>query len=385
MSHKKTKGEAVADRLSAKTPRTQPIPPGDFLSTGCTLLNLAFSGHPDRGVPKGTYLYLVGDSGSMKTWLCLASFAEAARNKNFADYQFVYDGSENGALMDVPRYFGHKVAARIRPPYGTPDAPVYSETVQQFYAHLDLAVRRGPCIYVCDSMDGLNDDADEERFEAEVKKYDTGKGEVPGSMGMAKAKTNSRNINRAVQSLRRTGSILIVVGQTRDKIGGHIPGLKTRGGGRALKFYAHLEAWTSVRGSLSRFQTRNGVRREREFGSRIRIDVQKNRVCGWEGKIDVPFIKGHGIDDVGACVDFLVDEGWWKKAKKSGQNCDRAGDNEGDGGRVSAPEFEFEGTKEELIQKIEADGDEFDLTRLTARVWAEIVSSSTPPRKPRYS
>ena len=370
--------EEIERRLGTPTPRVPPVPPSDLLSTGCTLLNMAFSGRPDGGVPKGTYLYIVGDSGAMKTWMTFCLFAEAARNPEFAKYAFVHDNAENGALMDVAGYFGPGVVPRLRSPR---KGAAGSSTVQEFYLNVEANVRRGPCIYVLDSMDALQDDADEEKFEAEFRRYQTGKGEVPGSMGMAKARTNSKHIARiANKTLRTNGSILVVVSQTRSKVGSHIPGLRTRAGGDALRFYAHLEVWTKVKGVV----TRHHNRKDREVGSYIQADVQKNRLCGWEGKVPlITFLKGYGVDDLGSCVDYLLDERYWRKIKKKDADSDDEGEEAT--GAFAAPEFDFEGKKESLIKKIQDDGDEAVLHNLTARVWREIEAGARPVRRPRYT
>lgn len=381
---KKPTTEEIAARLEARTELRPMVKTDDLLSTGCTLLNMAFSGTPGGGVPKGGYLYMVGDSGAGKTWFTFNLFAEAARNKQFAGHRFVFDNAENGALMDVGHYFGSSVLERLNPPTTDTDGePLHSSTVQQFYYHLEMNVREGPCIYVLDSMDALNDDADEKVFEAELHKYETGKGQVPGSMGMAKAKSNSKNINRMVQSLRSNGSILVVISQTRDRIGSHIPGLKTRGGGHALKFYAHLEVWLKVKGPL----VRRFHGKDREVGSLIQMDVQKNRVNGWEGKVPlISFLKGYGVDDLGSCVDYLLEEKHWSKIK-SKKGDDSFGDE--DSGHdlnpsLSAPEFEFEGKKDVLIKNIQERGDEWELQQVVAKVWREILDAAKPDRMPRY-
>lgn len=383
----------IADELSTPVARVPHIPKEDFLSTGCTLMDLAFSGRVGCGVPVGSYLYFVGDSSSGKTWMAFCLFAEATRNEHFANHRFIFDNAENGALMDTERYFGRGVVDRLEPPKtDKKGGPVYSETVQEFYLHLERTCKAGPCIYVLDSMDALNDAADEDKFQAEVTKYETGKGQVPGSMGMAKAKTNSKNINRVVQALRPHGSILVVISQTRDKVGGMFPGQKTRSGGKALKFFAHLEAWTSVRAPI----TRRYKGKEREVGATIKVDVQKNRVSGWEGKFEVEFLKGFGVDDLGSCVEYLLEEKHWKKPpkekdQKPGKKAkpDKApsdeGDDKEDKGVFAAPEFDFVGTKEELIARIQAESDEWELQRITAEVWRDIVTNAAPERKPRYS
>lgn len=366
----KPKPPTAAERaaaLEAAAPPLFPRPkPEDLLSTGCTVLNQALSGSPHGGIPKAGYWHVVGESGSSKTWFTFCLFAEAARNPHFRDYRFVYDNAENGALMDVEKFFGPAVLPRLRPPrtgqYG-------SALVQEFYYHVELNVRRGPCIYVLDSMDALQDLAEEDNFEAELKYYDTGKGKdaIKGSMGMGKAKANSRNIARiANQTLRENGSILVVISQTRDKLGGTVPGLKTHSGGHNLKFYAHVQTWTKLKGDLKR--TYKG--KDREYGALIGVDVTKNRVSGWHGKVPlITFLSQYGVDDVGTDLNYLVDEGYW----------------EGDNSHVVAPEFSFEGTREALIRKIQDEGSEAQLTGLVEKCWNEITTAVTPKRKPRYS
>jgi RecA/RadA recombinase len=372
MSRKKKKDETeqIAEALTADRETKKPIPEEDWLSTGMTVLNLAITGRPFHGIPKGKAMHFVGDSSSGKSWFSLNLFAEAAQNKQFDGYRFVFDNAENGALMDVERYFGASTAKRIRPPAGSRDEPVYSETIEQFYFHADAALDRGPCIYVLDSMDALNANDDEHLFEAQREAFENGKASDKGSYGMAKAKANSNHIKRVVRKLRTTGSILVVISQTRDKIGGSIPGLKTHSGGRATKFFAHVQLWTSVRGPLTK--PINGI--EREVGSTIRVDIQKNRLSGWEGKIELPFYRSLGFDDLGSCVDYLYSEGHWEGTKtKAGKLT-----------KITAPEFEFEGKPEALIAKIEEENSERELRMLVANVWDGIEEQIKVVRKPRY-
>lgn len=359
---KKTAGDLVAERLSRTTPRVRPPAPEDMLSTGCTLLNLAVAGNPTAAIPKGTFLYVVGDSGTMKTWMAFCLFAEAARNPHFAKHRFVFDNAENGALMDVEKFFGPAVLDRLEPPHRDRAG---SRTVQEFYYHVELAVRRGPCIYVLDSMDAPRDEADGDKFDAEVRRYETGKGEVPGSMGMAKARTNSRNIAHVVNTtLRSNGSILVAVSQTRDKPNAPFP-MKTRGGGHALKFYAHVELWTKIVRPLNK--TVLGV--ERHVGDVIRIDVRKNRVSGWEDSVDVRFAKRFGVDDTGTLVQYLFEEGVWDGDAKTG----------GD-----ASHFGVSGSVDKVAQAVEDSGRESELVGLAAGRWADVLAASAPARKPRY-
>ncbi len=354
----------LEELLTTPVPRTPPVEPGRLLGTGSTALNLALSGCADGALRPGDYLFIVGDSGGLKTWLSMSLFAEACRNPYYDRYSLVYDDTENGAGMSIPQYFGKKAAMRIVPTAGTIDEPECSENVESFYFNVDRWLDSGPVLYVLDSMDSLTTEDDDEQFEAARKKHETGEGKVPNSYGTAKAKENSRNINRVVKRLRDTGSILVVISQTRDKIGGHIPGLRTRSGGKALRFYSHVECWTRVVETLKK--TRHGI--VREYGKLVEVDVQKNRVNGWEGKVEIPFIKGVGIDDVGSLVSFLVQEKVWK----------------GKEGNYSAPEFKVTGDEETIVKAVLSQDGEPLLRQLAEKAWHAMVAAVTPERKMRY-
>jgi RecA/RadA recombinase len=345
-----------------------------YLPTGLTLLNLACSGRPDGGFSCGRFYYLVGDSRSGKTFLSLTCLAEAARHPAFKSYRFIFDNAEDGALMDFPAFFGTEATKRIEAPGKKGQ---HSSTVEAFYFHLDDAARAGrPFIYILDSMDALYPEADEKKFrqhkQAHARKQRQEDGEEKskepaGSYGVAKAKLNSSHLRLARNMVQETGSILIVISQTRDNLGfGFKP--KTRGGGHALTFYATEELWFSVVGKIKK--TVRG--KDRTVGDTLKIRVEKNRQTGREASVEVPFYPAFGFDDLGSCVNYLLLEKHWSKAEK--------------GSKITAPEFGFEGTAETLIRKLEAEGKADELRQLVARVWAEVEEESraTVVRQPRY-
>jgi hypothetical protein len=295
-------------------------------------------------------------------------FAEAAKNPAFAKHRLIFDQPERGADMDVEKYFGSKVAARLEPPRGKVNSPEYSTSVRELFYNLDDALDKGPCIYVIDSVDGIGIEEDDEKFYEEKAAWEKDK-EVAGSYGTAKAKYISKHAHRIVQRLDEHGSIFVAISQTRDRIG--TPG-KTRSGGRALKFYAHLEVWFAVKGPI----TKTVLGREREIGSIIQPDIQKNRFTGWEGKTHLlSFYRTSGFDSTGAMIDFLTSESFWECEGKTLETQ-----------KITAPEFTGYKTvkRDALIQHIEESGKEEDLTRLVCELWAKIEAGCAVVRKPRY-
>lgn len=362
------KTEDLKSKLLSKNRRGSNEPDWNVgLSTGSTLLNLALSGRPHVGYVRGGIHYYVGDSGSGKSWFTLTCMAEAAVNKHYDRYQFVYDNIENGALMDLRRFFGRRMAERVIPPKGTRDKPKYSDTLESLYYNVDDVLERGPAIYVADSMDALTSDDELDKF-GENKQRHEKEQEAKGTFGMSKPKLNSTYLRVIHNKVRDTGSILILISQTRDNVGpGAMFNPRTRAGGRALTFYSQWEIWSSIKGHI--LTTYQG--KDREQGVQCLLDIKKNRLTGRAGrarKVVVPILHSVGIDDAGSLVDYLVEEGHWTSNK----------------GKISAPEFDFTGSADKLIQRIQDNNREDELRRLVSHVWTDIEDAIAAKRKPRY-
>lgn len=337
----------------------------DYLSTGSTLLNLAISGKPNCGFLKGLFYGLVGDSSSGKTFNSLTCLAEASINKHFDKYRFIYDNSENGALMDITKFFGKEVARRMEAPATKKGKDIFSSTIEEFYYHVDDAFEKGkPFIYILDSMDSVTSKEDLDKFEEHKKAHRKGN-KTPGQMTDGKAKKNSSGVRRLLKPLKDSESIIIVISQTRANMGfGAKFNPKLRSGGNALKFYAGLELWTSVRKKITKV-----VRgKPREIGILCQCQTKKNRIKGRDRKVVFPIYHSFGIADTESCIDYLLDENHWKSSKD----------------KIKAPEFEFVGPKKKLIKLIEDNNMEKDLKDITADVWNDIEDACDVSRKRRY-
>ena len=331
----------------------------DYLSTGSTQLNLALSGNPRGGFVKGHYFFFVGDSNSGKTFLCLTCMAEACRNKHFDNHRLIFDDAEHGALMNFKKFFGKKMASRIE--------VRHSESLEQFYFDTKEDLRHEqPFIKVLDSMDALESLANEKKLRKQELAYRKGRfDQEAGSYGDGKAKINSQNLRAITSQLPKKGSILIIINQSRDNIGMDAKfNPKTRAGGRALKFYASAEMWTAPVTSLKTMVKG----KPRKVGTVAKIEVKKNRLTGNDVKVKVGIHRKYGIDDVGSCIDYLVEEEHWKVFKKV----------------IKAKELNLELKRDDLIRHIENEGMERELTDVVEAVWAAIEAGCEPNRKPRY-
>jgi RecA/RadA recombinase len=342
-------------QLLKKTPVEKRIKSSDYLSSGSTKLNLACSDRIDGCFIKGRFHSIVGDSDTGKSVLALSTLAEAAINPSFANHELVFNNAERGMVMDLKKYF---------PPLAKRLVIVESNSPEEFYYDLDTRLENGPVVYFLDSMDALIAEAEEKKFKENKKAHEKGR-EASGSYGF-KAKINAQNLNRACSNLAKTNSILVIISQTHDNMNAMMFGpKKTRSGGHALKFYNRGELWLSVKKTLNKTYKGKNI----QVGTLTEAKVQKNHITGKKRKVDISIYNSYGVDNTGDCVDYLIE---WDKIKKVR-------------GRVVAPEFGFEGTREELITKIEARSSRLEkLHNLVGEVWHEIEDAIELKRKPRY-
>jgi recombination protein RecA len=322
---------------------------GRLISTGSTVLNCALSDNPLGGYCTGKLSNLIGDSNSGKTLLALTMLADAAENDVFNNYKLIYDDAEQALEFNLEYLFGEKIANRII-------TDTISDTIYDWYSSIyRLLKKEESFIYVLDSLDSLTSLEEQKRAEKIVD----GKLEK-GSYGGEKPKMISEIIRNIVKDLKKTESFVLVVSQTRDNIGVTFGSKKTRSGGRALKFYCCHEIWLAVAEKLKR--------REREVGISAVAKVSKNKLTGKVRKVWIPMFYDYGIDDVGANVTFLINEGIWEKKKQT----------------INAVDLGIEGTYETLIKKIEEGNMENDLKMLIGKVWNKIEESIKSDRKKRY-
>jgi len=329
---KSVKARTAKVKEDLKKGRKKEGPGRIYLSTGSTTLNCAITGDPDKGFMSGGYYFFVGDSDSGKT----------------------------------------KVAERVEAPRYVDDEPVYSETAEDFYYHLDDAIADGrPFIYLLDSQDALSSKAEVKKFKQNKRKArgrsrEEDEGKSDGSYGDGKAKVHSSNIRRVARALAKTQSILIVLNQTRDSFDMFVK--STNSGGRALKFYAQLQMWSSQSGKIRR----TVLGKKRQLGVNCKVQVKKNRITGRDRTVVVPIYHSYGVDDIGACIEYLIDEKVWTQPKGSAKI----------NGTIDGDEFTL--TTDALAKMIEEKELVGALRKMVGIRWNEIEEASQLKRRKRY-
>lgn len=335
--------------MTVKTPPESPIPDSDFLSSGLTLINLASYGRIDKGVAKGHIYRLVGKSGTGKSFLTRTIMAEAARNPGFDKYELIYDDVERGALMNTKHFFGQKLVDRLHPPAWIKKTkePYYSRTVGEFFTRLKARMQKGqPVIWVEDSLDSLEPDAE-------------------NNMTDGKAKAYSQELRKLLTPMQETKSILFLISQSRVNMKSMFAEEITAGG-RALEHYPTVEIWLKKLKSITK--THQG--QKYVVGGHIGAYIKKNRITGMNLLVQFPFYPKTGIDDLGSCVNFLIQKHHWKKVPKQPI--------------ITCPEINFEGGREELIQHIRTNELQREVKVTVGKVWHSIMESISVERDIPY-
>jgi recombination protein RecA len=363
--HRSSLVEQVVEHAENAEQPIENCPHHTFIPTGSALLNLALSDRADGGFLTGKIANIIGDSSSGKTFQALTLLAETAHNPAFDNYLLIYDDAEAANEFHIEKLFGIKTAERILPPSLDHENPGHSHTMLDFQSNIRRLLKGDkPFIYIQDSFDALTTDEELKHASELQKAHDAGK-EAKGTYGMEKAKQASVLLRLIAAEIKATQSLVIIISQTRDNIDPMSFQRKTRAGGKALYFYASYEMWLAVAQKLStKINDKN-----RNIGVVSRIKITKNKYNGKVREVDLPIYYSYGVDDIGACIDYLVGEGHWDK--------------NGNGGIV-ASELKMTCTRNKLIDVIEEKDWVGNLHKVVQSVWLEIEEKLKLDRKPKY-
>ena len=366
----RTKQVSLHAQMKQKISEAVKIPNGrsitsELIPMGSTLLNLAMSGTVHGGAKKGTMINIIGASHGGKSILALTAFAEAASRKRFDTYALIYDDVERANSFDMEYMFGVNAASRITPPRLDKDDN-YSCTVQHLQANVMHWLRKKvPFIYVLDSFDALDALEDQKKVEEMSEALEKDKKDIPGTYGMAKAKAASSILRGITSGIADTNSALFIISQTRDNVDPRDFQKTTRSGGRALKFYAHHELWLSVNGSSIK-------KKDTVIGNSIKIKISKNKITGKQREVKFDIYYDYGIDDIGSCIDYLIEMKRWTGggAAKINHNGD----------------FKFEPcTRAKIIAQMEDERLYTKLQSLVQEEWDSFEESIRLNRKSKYT
>jgi len=342
--------------------------PVDFIHTGSTCLNLALSNRgKDGGWARGRIDNVVGDGGAGKTLIALEACANVfyhmlgTESHNFPKVEkvsVVYNNVEG--VMDFP----------IDSMYGSPfnEGVEWMRTgvIQEFgwdFMKRVRSLKDGHMLfYVIDSWDALDSEEELKAFIESIEK------EKPqeGSYDLGKQKYGSKRFFKTLCSeiegdngQVKKDCTLLIVSQTRQKIGVIFGEKQYRAGGDALNFYTHQVLWLKDKGKI--YHTKDGIIVVE--GMNIKGGVRRNKTAKPFREANFPILFDHGIDDIMSMVQFLH-------------------------GPASKEVKDFFGsnfkTYETLANYVDKEGLEGELVKLTEEKWHRIQSSKKHIRKRRF-
>lgn len=303
-----------------------------WIPSGSVMFNIRCSGRYDGAYKGGSMANIIGDSSSGKSIKVLSGLAWVSIMPKFDHYRLIYDDAEFADSFDHKKLFGKKLANRLEAPTKTGEM---STTIENFYDYVMDACDLGiPFIYVLDSFDAIDSDVE---IEKELKNREHRKSgelsKIKGTFGATKQKKASQLFRHIVSRLKETDSLLIIISQTRDNLKAMSFVKEYRSGGRALKFYASIEAWLTHIGAIPK--TINKIKYS--IGVETRAKITKNKYTGKKSECDFPIYPDYGIDDVTSCINFLVKVKHWKKTK----------------GTINCKELKIKASMKKIIQFIE--------------------------------
>lgn len=362
-------GKSLPDQVKASTRNKPPVEEKtlELVSTGSTLLNLACSDTWAGGFGEGKMINIIGDSSAGKTLLALTVLAELTQDERFKDYRLIFDDVEAALEFNLDYLFGSSIDKRLESPCQTKEGDEdTSHTIEDFQNNIDAAIKKGkPFIYILDSLDALTSEEDIKKKAEKQKKG----GKAKGSYGMGKPKKMSQIMREICRDVKKADSFLIVISQVRDNPDPMAFVKKRRSGGNALRFYCTHEIWLIMKQKITKKRkTESNKKKDRILGAEVTAKISKNKITGKVREIDFNIYYDYGIDDIGSCIDFLVNEEHWKVEKQT----------------IHAVEFNFNGTRASLIKHVEENGREKKLARVTGKVWNRIEDSLRLGRKGKY-
>lgn len=332
------------------------------IPTGSDLLDEVVGGGESFGYPIGKIINLVGDKSTGKTFLACEIIA-AAKAKYSTKLKWKYDDSESGFSFNTKKLYGFEIMPMNK------KERIKSATVEDLYCNVRkfaeklLSDQFG--IYVVDSLDGVGSKENDKLADEQYNTFNKAKtGKEKGSYKMGKAKYLSTTFFPKLADLIESKNILlIIISQVRVNLDPFSFEKYSRAGGKAMDFYCHTVLWLA--------QVRKIKRKERAVGVVIKAKTTKSKTARPYRETFISLLFDYGIDNITSDIDFLYDfltpMGMLVKNAK--------GVWEEDGPNL---------TRVHLIEYIEENNLQKELTRRTVAKWETIENSIKTNRKPKY-
>ena len=298
-----------------------------FLPTGCTLLNLAISEKDNGGWPLGRVVNIIGDKSTGKT--LLAEEALTNFQRMYPKGKIHYRETEAAFDADYAQWLGLVID---KVDFGPEGEDSTWSTIEDVFDDLDacldkvdvdvgahakklrernrklkaadaLAAARlavVPSLYIIDSLDGLSSESE------------LGRDIHEGAYNLGKQRIVNELFRHYRKRIRQAKMCLIIISQTRDRIGPFIHGVKYRRVcGDPLNFYSSIVLYLSELGKMTKTIDGNKY----ITGIRVRARCEKNKIVSPHKQCVFTIRFKYGIDDELSSFDYLEEK---KKLKDAG-------------------------------------------------------------------
>ena len=194
---------------------------GNFLTSGCLLLDLMITGKPNCCYEFGKIHNLLGVESGGKSLLSLIACGIAKRQ--FDDIAIVYDDSERAVNFDFAQLCFPEILDASED-ISSDVSYVTSETIEEFFENLQKlsSLRKERAIYILDSYDALwSKDTKEDGYYLE------------------KTRKLSVLAGKIASLCRNNNILLVIINQVREEVGSLVRSLRVSGG-RSVRHYSSL-------------------------------------------------------------------------------------------------------------------------------------------------
>ena len=281
--NKQFKGQNLKTAFFLDGDEDSPSNVSEWISSGCSMLDLAISNRPYGGFPVGRITEITGLEASGKSLLAAHTLAETQKKGGLA----VYIDTESATSSEFLTAIGVDLKTMLYVPLETIEE--IFETIETIVEGVRKSDKDRLVTIVVDSIMGASTKIE---MSAEYDKdgYATSK-----SIILSKA------MRKVTNWIARERICLIFTNQLRTKLGVSFGDQWTTAGGKAIPFHASVRLRLKNTGMIK--AKVSGV--EQVVGSKTNVQVVKNRMGPPHRKVDYEIYYDSGIDNYGGWLSIM--------------------------------------------------------------------------------
>jgi len=281
--NKQFKGQALKTAYFLDGDLDAPTNVHEWISSGCSMLDLAISNRPSGGFPVGRITEITGLEASGKSLLAAHTLAETQKKGGLA----VYIDTESATSSEFLTAIGVDLKSMLYVPLETVEE--IFETIETIVEGVRKSDKDRLVTIVVDSIMGASTKI-EMSMEYDKDGYATSK-----SIILSKA------MRKVTNWIARERICLIFTNQLRTKLGVSFGDPWTTAGGKAIPFHASVRLRLKNLGQIK--AKVKGV--EQVVGSKTSVQVVKNRMGPPHRKINYEIYYDSGIDNYGGWLTVM--------------------------------------------------------------------------------